>query len=291
MRTRSMNRLVAVTAAGALALTGCASSSNSGSCSSGGFAAVPAAARHSSSRPTCRCRARPRTTSDATNKMIQLYLDQIGNKAGNYTVKLKTYDDSTAAKGAWDDAPCAKNAKEHVANADEVAVMGTYNSGCAKIEVPILNQDSDRADADGVAREHQPRSDQDLGPGRAGQVLPDRQAQLRPCRHHRRLPGRGGRRLRRAGPEAQEVLRPQRQPDLRHGCRQGVRGRGGEGRHQGPRQRARGTRSRPTTPRCSRRSRPPNPTASTSAASTTTTVASWSRTRSRSSATTPVPSS
>jgi branched-chain amino acid transport system substrate-binding protein len=28
-----------------------------------------------------------------------------------------------------------KNAQEHVANQDEVAVMGTYNSGCAKIEV------------------------------------------------------------------------------------------------------------------------------------------------------------
>ena len=28
-----------------------------------------------------------------------------------------------------------------MANANEVAVMGTYNSGCAKIEVPILNQD------------------------------------------------------------------------------------------------------------------------------------------------------
>ena len=28
-----------------------------------------------------------------------------------------------------------------MANKDEVAVMGTYNSGCAKIEVPVLNQD------------------------------------------------------------------------------------------------------------------------------------------------------
>jgi branched-chain amino acid transport system substrate-binding protein len=56
-------------------------------------------------------------------------------------VQLKTYDDSTAAKGGWDDATCAKNANDHVANKAEVAVMGTYNSGCAKIEVPVLNQD------------------------------------------------------------------------------------------------------------------------------------------------------
>jgi branched-chain amino acid transport system substrate-binding protein len=79
--------------------------------------------------------------SNATINAIKLYLDQVGNKAGDYTIQLKTYDDSTAAKGAWDDAQCSKNAQDHVANTDEVAVMGTYNSGCAKLEVPVLNQD------------------------------------------------------------------------------------------------------------------------------------------------------
>ena len=79
--------------------------------------------------------------SDSTNNAIKLYLDQVGNKAGNYTIQFKTYDDSTAAKGQWDDATCAKNAQDHVANSSEVAVMGTFNSGCAKIEVPTLNQD------------------------------------------------------------------------------------------------------------------------------------------------------
>ena len=79
-------------------------------------------------------------TSNATFNAMQLYLDQVEGKAGNFTITLKKYDDSTAAKGAWDDATCAKNANDHVANADEVAVMGTYNSGCAKLEVPVLNQ-------------------------------------------------------------------------------------------------------------------------------------------------------
>ena len=79
--------------------------------------------------------------SDSTNNLIALYLESVGNKAGDYTIKLKPYDDSTAAKGSWDDAQCQQNATAHVANAEEVAVMGTYNSGCAKIEVPVLNQD------------------------------------------------------------------------------------------------------------------------------------------------------
>lgn len=79
--------------------------------------------------------------SEATVNAMRLYLEQRGGKAGRFQIELKVYDDSTAAKGAWDDATCAKNAQDHVANAQQVAVMGTYNSGCAKIEVPVLNQD------------------------------------------------------------------------------------------------------------------------------------------------------
>ena len=80
--------------------------------------------------------------SDATWQAMSLYLDQVGKKAGKHTVELKKYDDATAAKGAWDDAQCAKNAQDHVANPSEVAVMGTYNSGCAQIIAPVLNQDT-----------------------------------------------------------------------------------------------------------------------------------------------------
>ncbi len=222
--------------------------------------------------------------SQSTNQLIQLYLDQIGSKAGNYTIQLKPYDDSTAAKGAWDDAACAKNATDHVANANEVAVMGTFNSGCAKIEVPVLNQ---AEHADGLARQHQPGSDQEVGHRRAGEVLPDRQAHLRPRGHHRRLPGQRGRGLRQDRPEGHQVLRAQRQPDLRSGRRQGVQPTRPRRRASRSSARSPGTPSRPATPRCSRRPSRPVPTASTSAASTTTTVASWSRTRSPCSATTP----
>jgi branched-chain amino acid transport system substrate-binding protein len=80
-------------------------------------------------------------SNDSTNKAIQLYLEQQGYKAGTYEIGFKIYDDATAAKGSWDDAKCAANAQDHVANKKEVAVMGTYNSGCAKIIAPILNQD------------------------------------------------------------------------------------------------------------------------------------------------------
>ena len=80
-------------------------------------------------------------SNDSTNKAIQLYLEQQGYKAGTYELAFKAYDNATAAKGSWDDAKCAANAQAHVANKKEVAIMGTYNSGCAKIIVPVLNQD------------------------------------------------------------------------------------------------------------------------------------------------------
>ena len=76
-----------------------------------------------------------------SNRAVHMIVDAYNASGGKYQVEVKEYDDSTAAKGGWDDAVCAKNASDHVANTAEVAVMGTYNSGCAKIEVPVLNED------------------------------------------------------------------------------------------------------------------------------------------------------
>ena len=80
--------------------------------------------------------------SDSTWNAMNLYMEQIGGKVGNYKVELKKYDDSTAAAGSWDPAQCTKNANDHVATTNEVAVMGTFNSGCAKIIAPIVNGSS-----------------------------------------------------------------------------------------------------------------------------------------------------
>ncbi|HEY5031496.1 MAG TPA: amino acid ABC transporter substrate-binding protein, partial [Actinomycetes bacterium] len=81
-----------------------------------------------------------KSASESTINAIKLYLDSIHYKAGPYTIQLQSYDDSTAAAGKWDAGACATNAQAHVANKNEVAVMGTYNSGCAQIEIPVLEQ-------------------------------------------------------------------------------------------------------------------------------------------------------
>jgi branched-chain amino acid transport system substrate-binding protein len=76
------------------------------------------------------------------NNAIKLYLQEIGNKVGDYTIEFEAFDDSTAAKGAWDEATCAANARKYVEDETIIGVIGTFNSGCAKIEVPIANEAS-----------------------------------------------------------------------------------------------------------------------------------------------------
>ena len=127
-------KLAAALTGVALLAAACASSSTAGTGSTGGGKTLVI----STDLPM---QGGDKDASESTVNAIKLYLDQINHKVGNYTIELKVYDNSTAAKGQWDDAQCNKNALAHVANKNEVAVMGTYNSGCAKLIVPILNAD------------------------------------------------------------------------------------------------------------------------------------------------------
>jgi branched-chain amino acid transport system substrate-binding protein len=73
---------------------------------------------------------------------IELYLEQNDSTFGDYTIEYESFDDATAAKGAWDEAVCAANARKYVEDETILGVVGTFNSGCAKIIVPILNEAS-----------------------------------------------------------------------------------------------------------------------------------------------------
>ncbi|MBO0867180.1 MAG: branched-chain amino acid ABC transporter substrate-binding protein [Micromonosporaceae bacterium] len=132
-----MTRRITALAVAAITLLGsaaaCSKSNNNGGSSGGGKTLIVGV--------DLPFQGSSKDTSDATFNAMQLYLDSVGDKAGNYKVQLKKYDDSTAAAGKWDPGQCTNNANAHVANTDEVAVMGTYNSGCAQLEEPILNQD------------------------------------------------------------------------------------------------------------------------------------------------------
>jgi branched-chain amino acid transport system substrate-binding protein len=81
-----------------------------------------------------------RVQTEQMNRAIEFVLSQADGKAGDYTIEFEAFDDSTAAKGAWDEAKCAENARTYVDDENVVGAIGTYNSGCAAIIIPILNE-------------------------------------------------------------------------------------------------------------------------------------------------------
>ena len=74
------------------------------------------------------------------SRAILWELAQKGYKAGTLKIGYQSCDDSTAQTGGWDTAKCATNAHLYASNRSVIGVVGTFNSGCAKIEVPILNR-------------------------------------------------------------------------------------------------------------------------------------------------------
>jgi branched-chain amino acid transport system substrate-binding protein len=73
---------------------------------------------------------------------IEYVLEQADNKAGDYTIEYESFDDAIASTGNWDEATCASNARTYADDESIVGVIGTYNSGCAAIIIPILNEAS-----------------------------------------------------------------------------------------------------------------------------------------------------
>ncbi|MDH4339652.1 MAG: branched-chain amino acid ABC transporter substrate-binding protein [Thermoleophilia bacterium] len=71
---------------------------------------------------------------------IEYVMELADNKAGDYTVEYESFDDAIASTGNWDEATCASNARSYADDDSIVINIGTYNSGCAAIEIPILNE-------------------------------------------------------------------------------------------------------------------------------------------------------
>ncbi len=83
-----------------------------------------------------------RTQTIEMAKAVQFILNGAGWKAGKYTLGYQSCDDSTAQAGKWDSAKCSANANAFARDRDVIGVVGTFNSGCAAIEIPILNRAS-----------------------------------------------------------------------------------------------------------------------------------------------------
>ena len=81
-----------------------------------------------------------RTQTIQMTDAIKYILKNAGFKAGKYTVGYQSCDDSTAQAGKWVSGKCSANGNAYAQNKSVIAVLGTFNSGCAEIIIPILNR-------------------------------------------------------------------------------------------------------------------------------------------------------
>jgi branched-chain amino acid transport system substrate-binding protein len=81
--------------------------------------------------------------STQMNDAIRLVLEGAGWHAGGTTVGFQACDDSSPKTGLWTKAICQSNARAYAADPSVLAVIGTYNSGCAEVEIPILGRAPD----------------------------------------------------------------------------------------------------------------------------------------------------
>jgi branched-chain amino acid transport system substrate-binding protein len=81
-----------------------------------------------------------RTQTEEMVKAIKFQLKSEGFKAGGKTVGYQSCDDSTAQAGKWDSGKCSTNANAYANDSSVIGEIGTFNSGCAEIEIPINNR-------------------------------------------------------------------------------------------------------------------------------------------------------
>jgi branched-chain amino acid transport system substrate-binding protein len=71
---------------------------------------------------------------------IKMAIEERGGKAGDVSIEYEVKDDATAQAGQWDAAKCAENAQSAAQDEEIVGWIGPFNSGCAQVEIPILNE-------------------------------------------------------------------------------------------------------------------------------------------------------
>ncbi len=140
-----------------------------------------------------------------TEQMVAAVRQVLANyewKAGDYNVAYQACDDSTAQAANYDTGKCSQNGNAYAVNDSLVGVLGTYNSPCAAIIIPLLNKAKGGEDGTPNPEAIPLFSAANTWPcltvnlagrvrgERDGQVLPDDDAQLPARRAVGRLPGR-----------------------------------------------------------------------------------------------------
>ncbi|HKB24066.1 MAG TPA: branched-chain amino acid ABC transporter substrate-binding protein [Methylomirabilota bacterium] len=71
---------------------------------------------------------------------VDLAVSEIGGVVAGYCLEVVNLDDASAQTGKWDGAVEAENANKAVGDALAMVYIGTYNSGAAKVSIPINNR-------------------------------------------------------------------------------------------------------------------------------------------------------
>jgi branched-chain amino acid transport system substrate-binding protein len=135
LRVRSVVASGCLTAALAVGVAACGSSSKSSTSGSGStgssnltiYSSLPL---QGDSRPQ----------SEAVVNGEKLALQQHGGKVGKFTIKYVSLDDSTASAGKWDPGATSSDARKAAQDKSTIAYLGEFNSGASAISIPILNE-------------------------------------------------------------------------------------------------------------------------------------------------------
>lgn len=73
---------------------------------------------------------------------VNLAVSEVGGVVAGYCLEVVNLDDASPQTGKWDGAVEAENANKAVADPLAIVYIGTYNSGAAKVSIPITNRAS-----------------------------------------------------------------------------------------------------------------------------------------------------
>jgi branched-chain amino acid transport system substrate-binding protein len=76
----------------------------------------------------------------AMKRAVDLAIEHAGGMMAGYKVDIVNLDDASPVTGSWDGTVEAENAQKAIADPDAMVYIATYNSGAAKVSMPITNK-------------------------------------------------------------------------------------------------------------------------------------------------------
>src|SRR5918911_1367971 len=76
----------------------------------------------------------------AMKRAVDLAVEHARGMVAGYKIDVVNLDDASPVTGSWDGTTEAENAQKAIADADAMVYIATYNSGAAKVSMPITNK-------------------------------------------------------------------------------------------------------------------------------------------------------